>query len=376
VIRWQEQRALPAGVSAILSGSSPRTDQEWKDALRYTDRFQLTFALVKDAPAWVRAQVESDRARNRDRNNRILALLRDVLDVAAGHEIVVLKGIAHWDLFGFRPDDRVQYDLDLYCPGQVAEVRRKLERFVPAPGFQWNGDFYDAAIPIEIDLHDRLWNEKMEGFAAPGVEQFWERRVWSEWEGVRFQTLAPPDALAHAALHMLKHTLHGEARPAHALELAMFLRHHADDQSFWREWRALHPPELQTIEAIAFRFAAEWFGCPLPEEAERLPEKVERWFARHRASPVTAFFEPNKDELALNLCLIESPAAKARVVGRRLFPAKLPRPFSYAVARAVYHLRALIPGIGVVMKNSKVGFSLRRASARLFRITARPHHRD
>jgi hypothetical protein len=91
---------------------------------------------------------------------------------------------------------------------------------------------------------------------------------------------------------------------------------------------------------------------------------------------VTAFFEPNKDELALNLCLIESPAAKARVVGRRLFPAKLPRPFSYAVARAVYHLRALIPGIGVVMKNSKVGFSLRRASARLFRITARPHHRD
>ena len=48
MIRWEEQRDLPAGVAAILAGVPPRTDAEWKDALRYTDRFQLTFALVKD----------------------------------------------------------------------------------------------------------------------------------------------------------------------------------------------------------------------------------------------------------------------------------------------------------------------------------------
>src|SRR5204862_6478981 len=104
----------------------------------------------------------------------------------------------------------------------------------------------------------------------------------------------------------LKHTLHGEARPAHALELAHFLRKHADDEAFWSERRALHPPGLRTIEAIAFRFAAEWFGCPVPQEAAGLPEKVQRWFSHHAALPVTAWFEPNKDELALNLCLIES----------------------------------------------------------------------
>jgi hypothetical protein len=350
VIRWEEQGVLPAGVAAILSGAFPRSDAEWKNALRYADRFQLTFALVKDGPPWVRAQVEADRARNRDRNARLLARLREVLQAAAGFEIVVLKGIGHWDLFGLRADDRVQYDLDLYSPGLPAGVRRVLDPFMPAPGYQWSGDFYDAAIPIEIDLHERLWNEKMEGFAAPGVEQFWERRVWVQCQDIRFQTLAPPDALAYAALHMLKHILHGEARPAHGLELAAFLKNHAGVETFWREWRALHPPELRRIEAIAFRFAAEWFGCPLPEEAASLPDRIERWFERHAASPVTAYFQPNKDELALNLCLIDNPAAKARVIGRRLFPAKLPHPFSYAVARALYHVRALLPAISTMFR--------------------------
>jgi hypothetical protein len=350
VIRWDQQRAVPAGVVAILSGTMPRTDAEWNDALRYTDRFQLTFALVKDGPLWVRERVEADRARNRARNARILSLLRDVQQAAADREIVVLKGIAHWGLFSLCPDERVQYDLDLYAPGRMAELRRVLARFAPPSGFRWNGDYYDAAIPIEIDLHDRLWEERMEGFAAPGVEQFWERRVWTEHQGLRFQTLAPADAVAHAALHMLKHTLHGEARPAHALELAEFLRRHEDDAHFWAKWRTLHPPELRTIEAIAFRFAAEWFGCPLLEEATRLPEKVERWFERHAASPITAHFQPNKDELALNLCLVESVAAKARIVRRRLFPAKLPRPFPYAIARAVFHLRALGPAVRTMLR--------------------------
>jgi Uncharacterised nucleotidyltransferase len=276
--------------------------------------------------------------------------LREVLNAAAEYEIVVLKGIAHWDLFHACPDDRVQYDLDLYCPGRAVQVRRAIERFIPAPGFQWNGDFYDATIPIDIDIHDRLWNQSMEGFAAPAVEQFWERRVWSERDGIRFQTLAPADALCHAALHMLKHILHGEARPAHALELASFLREHKDDQRFWTEWRSLHRQELRTIETVAFRFAAEWFGCPLPEEAGHLPEKVERWFERHAASPVTAFFRPNKDELALNLSLAESPAAKIRIAGRRLFPAKLPRPLPYALERARFHLRALAPAVSTMLK--------------------------
>jgi hypothetical protein len=337
-------------VAAILSGASPRTDQDWKEALRYTDRFQLTFALVKAGPLWVRAQVEANRVRNRQRIARIIDRFREVQQAAQGFDIAVLKGFAHWELFRREPDARVQYDLDLYCPGHVPQVRRALEALAPLPDYQWNGDFYDASIPIEIDLHERLWDEAMEGFPAPGVEQFWARRVWTSVEGIRFQSLAPPDALAFATLHMLKHVLHGDARPAQALELALFLRQHADDERFWAEWRRLHPPELRRLQAIAFRFAAEWFGCPVPPEAARLPSKVERWFERHAASPVTAFFQPNKDELALNLCLLESVTAKARVVARRLFPARLPQPFSYAVSRGLFHLRALAPAVTTMLR--------------------------
>ena len=350
MIRWHEQRALPAGVAAILSGASPCTNADWKDALRYTDRHQLTFALVKNGPDWVRAQVDADRARNRDRNSRIVDRFREVQAATAGVEVVVLKGFTHWDLFHLQPDDRVQYDLDIYCPGRFTAVRDALQGLMPRADFRWNGDFYDAAIPIGIDLHDRLWNEAMEGFAAPGVEQFWERRVWSSVAGIRFQTLAPADALAYATLHMLKHCLHGEARPAQALELASFLRHHAHDDRFWTEWLELHPPELRRLQAIAFRFAAEWFGCPLREEARCLSPDVERWFERHAASPVTAFFQPNKDELALNLALIDGAGAKARVVGRRLFPVQWPRPFSYAVARGWFHLRALAPALSTMFR--------------------------
>jgi len=182
----------------------------------------------------------------------------------------------------------------------------------------------------------------MEGFAAPGVEDFWGRRVWME--------AAPPDAVAFAALHMLKHILHGDARPAHGLELASFLRHHELDDPFWAEWRALHPLALRRLEGIAFRFAAEWFGCPLPEEAARLPAEIERWFERFAAAPITSFFRPNKDELALNLCLIEGRWTRARVAARRLFPVKWPRPFSYALARGAFHLRALAPAVSTMLR--------------------------
>jgi hypothetical protein len=149
---------------------------------------------------------------------------------------------------------------------------------------------------------------------------------------------------------MLKHILHGDARPAHAFEIASFLRCHPEGDAFWTDWRALHPPELRRLQSISFRFAMEWFGCPAPREAVQLGTKVEAWFARFAASPITCFFRPNKDELALNLALIEGNLTKARVASRRLFPMQWPRPFSYAIKRAGFHLRALLPAISTMLR--------------------------
>ena len=345
MIRWEET-PVPAGVAAILSGRLP-DDGDLEAALDYADRFQLTLTLDVRTP-----RVERARARNVERNARMLQALGEILE-AAGERLpfVVLKGFTHAGLFPLPPDQRIQYDLDLFSPGNEAGFRHIVRRFAEnARHYRWNGDYYDPNMPVYVDWHERLWDGRMEGFGAPGIEEFWERRVWMEAGGLRFQTLAPADAVGFAALHMLKHILHGDARPVHAYEMAAFLRHHAEGDGFWAEWRRLHRPELRMLEGISFRFAAEWFGCGAPPEARELPEAVEQWFGRFRASPIVSYFRPNKDELALNLCLAESGAARARVAARRLLPVQWPRPLSYALARAGFHLRALGPALGTLWR--------------------------
>ena len=343
MIRWNEQSAIPKGVAAILSGTEPSTEADWREALDYADRFQLTPQLNVESP-----RVERARGWTIQRNARILKLAKEILASLPGnYEILILKGFAHENLFHVKQNSRIQYDLDLFSPELAPEILLFIAKIKE---YQWKGDYYDLEIPIQIDFHQTLWNERMEGFPAPGIEKFWNRRVWSEFQGLRFQTLAPPDALGFAALHMLKHILHGDARPAHGLEIASFLRHHPEGDEFWGKWREWHSPELRRLEAIAFRFAAEWFGCPAPPEANQFPSAIEEWFARCAASPITSYFRPNKDELALNLLLIDGKLGKARVAARRLFPLQWPKPFSYALSRGAFHLRALPAALAALFR--------------------------
>ena len=58
--------------------------------------------------------------------------------------------------------------------------------------------------------------------------------------GADLAVLSPPDAVAYAALHLLKHVLHGDTKPFHVYEIASFLHRHAEDEAFWRQWRGLH----------------------------------------------------------------------------------------------------------------------------------------
>jgi hypothetical protein len=309
---------------------------------------------------------------------------------------VVLKGFSNWGQFSADPQSRLQYDLDLYCPEKAAWARDALidlgyesilggEEFptdhLPAlvrkTGWQWRGDFFDPDIPISVELHFRLWDEKTEGFSAPGVEEFWSRRVKRSLDGLTYLALDPADALAYTALHLLRHLLRGDVRAANIYELAYFLDRHAGDHDFWIRWGNLHGPDLRRLEAVCFRLAAAWFECRLSPiaqtEVDALPAPVERWFEQCAAGPAAAFFRPNKDELWLHFCLLDSASKKFSVLRRRLVPTRLPGPLDsvflpearmtwrlrlrkrwqyagYVAGRGWFHARALLPTLSRMLR--------------------------
>jgi hypothetical protein len=364
---WLNCPGLPAGAAAVLAAlhlAEPRpealtclNDGERAAALDFCHHAGLTLLVPDVLPA----------ATARDAANNLLRLR--VLDTTyrwlAGLpvEFVALKGITQCPLFGIRPQDRAQSDIDLYCPRETVAIARDalmaagylpiagLEAFptdhLPAmmrpTSWQWRGDFFDPEMPLAIELHFQFWNPRLERLAAEGVDAFWTRRVRRTVGGADLAVLSPVDAVAYAALHLLKHVLHGDTRPFHVYEIASFLQGHAEDETFWTDWRGLHSDTLRRLQTVGFLLAEAWFGCRLApavrEEAERLPGATRVWFEEFATSPAVQRFRANKDELWLHLSLLGSKLDKLRVARRRLIPANLPPPAratSTASSSAVY----------------------------------------
>jgi hypothetical protein len=360
-------RGLPAGAAAALAAlhfAEPRpeglarlNDDEREEALDFCHHSGLTL-LVRDV------QLE---ATARDAANNLLRLrvLEETYGWLSGLgvEFMALKGITQCDLFGIRAEDRAQSDIDLYCPRETVETARDallaagylpiagLEAFptdhLPAlmrpSRWQWRGEFFDPEMPLAIELHFQFWNPQLECLPAEGIDGFWTRRVRRPVGGADLAVLSPVDAVAYAALHLLKHVLHGDTKPFHVYEVASFLQGHADDEAFWTEWRRFHSDTLRRLETVGFLLAESWFGCRLAaavrEEVERLPGATRRWFEEFGTSPAAQRFRANKDELWLHLSLLESRRDAWRVARRRLIPSNLPPPSratSTASSRAVY----------------------------------------
>ncbi len=292
----------------------------------------------------MRERIAVNLTENTERLARVRALQDQVSDwlTAAGIQYIFLKGTTQSPHFVSDPRLRPQYDLDLFCPPQDAprawdlltergyEPVEKpgdhptdhLPALVRKTGWEWRGgSHFDPEIPLAIEVHLQFWDERTERLRATGVDEFWERRSG--------QALDTPDALAYAALHLLRHLLRGSARACNVYEIAWFLEHHAADEQLWNRWRELHAPELRRLEVIAFRLAREWFGCALgpvaEEEVSGLPARVEEWFEAFAFSPLESEFHPNKDELWLHLALLDSTPDKLAVIRRRLLP-QLPGP--------------------------------------------------
>lgn len=265
-------------------------------------------------------------------------------------EMVALKGITQCALFGIRPEDRGQSDIDLYCPRESLEAAWNalvdagyepieglealptdhLPALMKPTDWQWRGDFFDPEMPLAIELHFQFWNPQLERLAAEGVDAFWTRRVRREVGGACLTVLNLQDAVGYSALHLLKHVLHGDTKPFHVYEIASLLHGHADDDVFWQAWSGMHSASLRRLEAVSFLLAEAWFGCRVApavrEEIGRLPETTRVWFEEFATSPAVQRFRANKDELWLHLSLLDSWEDGWQVARRRLIPGNLPPP--------------------------------------------------
>ncbi len=354
---------LPPIARALLDGlniSNPSAEGlrrlrpgDWPALVAFCDRSQLTLVLGalhrSSLPPEVRRRIEEDASKNERKFARLKREFRAIAAALASRDIpfVVLKGFTHSPLFTPDPLLRAQGDIDLWCRAdrvfdayaallalgyipQSETENRHLPPLVPARPWQWRGDYHDPELPIGVDLHYRLWDEKLERIRAPGVEEFWDRRIEVPFEGGAIQALAPADALAFAALHQLLHVLRGDARLQRAWEIASFLDRHASDEAFWNLWADLHPPALRRLECVVFRLSAAWFGGRLAprvlDETGELPEPVRNWLDRRALDPVENLFTPNKNELWLHLALIDTRIGRLLVFRRRMFPLRLLHP--------------------------------------------------
>jgi hypothetical protein len=279
-----------------------------------------------------------------------------------GIEFVLLKGFTHGADFGIDPVRRYQSDLDFLCqPADIARAQAALQQLGYRPQgsaelsdnhlrplvkpftWQWRGDYFDPDLPISIELHHTLWSSAHDRIQVPDIHHFWNRRTTLRIDGRTVPALAASDRIAFAALHVLRHILRNDASPAHTFELASVLTERADDDAFWQAWKQVPDGEFRALQAIAFQFAREWFGCTLSPLAEQecraLPEPVHAWFRSYAYSPLINLVQPNKDAVWLHMALLPGRIDRVMVALRKLVPMRLPPGKFWSRVR--YHALAL-----------------------------------
>jgi predicted MFS family arabinose efflux permease len=354
--RFQNSRIPPYAIALLeslqFSGANRKGlevlgDSEWTKLLALCDASQLTLLLGHFCrpflPDWVRARIDRNYSDNADRFDRLSAAVFEISDCLRDQSIdfALLKGFAHSPDLTPDPLLRAQGDIDIWClPDRILEAKnalsdlgyraiskskgRHLDPMVRDTDWEWRGDYFAPDLPIPVDLHYQLWDAEMEYIPGPQENEFWVRRCSALIGNRKIPVLASADAVAFAALHVMMHLLHGDVRLQRVWELAYVLENRSRDEQFWLHWQSLYSPEIRQLQVTAFLLSERWFGCALPdliiEEAARISPDVSLWIRQYGLSPVEALFVPNKAELWLNLCFLNSFSDKARVFSRRLLP--------------------------------------------------------
>jgi Uncharacterised nucleotidyltransferase len=331
-------------------------DTDWEKLLDFCDLAHLTLPLAQvartDFPVWVVRRLEKNAADLALRFERVRAWYIEVAETLEQARIshLVIKGFTQSPEYVKDPRLRFQSDLDLYCPPEyITKARGALEQIgyktvgeldsrnadhlqsMSRPGnWTWKGNMYDPEMPVSIELHHCLWNERVNLIAIPEVKDFWDRRVIRRLENFSFPALNTVDQLGYFALHILRGIISGEWIVQHVRELAVFLQSHAEDEQFWQEWNLAHSNHLRTLESIAFSLARMWFSCTLPatvcSQIASLPAVQEKWIERYAGASLEVMFRRNKDGKLLQLLLTQSWVTRRAALRRAIIPTIMTRP--------------------------------------------------
>ena len=337
-------------------------DDKWRELLDFADLSHLTLTISQlpnhGFPDWVIERLRGNVQQNAERYERVKSTYIEAsaaLDDAQV-EHIVLKGFTQSPHYVSNPRLRLQSDIDLFCQTEdIERARTALEAIgyesdkslhngradhLPAlirlGSWQWQGNHYDPAMPLSIELHFALWNEGLTFLPIPDVKSFWERRIFRMVEGVAFAGLSDGDHLAYLALHILRNIVVGDWVIHHVYELANFLHNHAEDQEFWQCWKQTYSKRLRMLAAIAFVHAGCWFHCKMNEEVEaeidQLPEEIKSWLRTFAGSSLEGMFRLNRDWVWLHTALLPAAKDKRRVISSALIPTHIPKKSSKAIS--------------------------------------------
>jgi hypothetical protein len=394
---------MPAEVLALisalqLSGAGNRqlielADAQWRSLLEFCDVAHLTLPLAQllpdGFPQWVVDQLRKNLVDNALRFDRVVATYRETAAALehAGVEHIVIKGFTQAPDYVADPRLRRQGDLDIFCPPEKIETAQRALKaigyetlcedvsyaladhgpsLVRTGNWKWKGNPFDPEMPIDIELHFCLWNERVSHIGDPGTERFWERRKVREVAGLRFSCLSPIDHLVHLTLHIVRNLFLGDWIIHHVRELAVFLHSHANDEVFWQSWHETRTASQGSFAAIAFYHACAWFGCLLhplaAHEIDSLPASHRSWLQYFSGSALEIMFAPNKDALWLQLGFLCSRREQWRVFKRTLIPSRIGSIRSPGVQ---VRNKRLIHSAGRPLWKQYAGYLLSRTAAHL-----------
>ncbi len=338
-----------ANVEALLE----LTQDEWQSLLKFCDLAHLTLLLsqveTSAFPSWVADRLKQNRLDNAARFERVKATYQEAATALreANVDYILFKGFTQAPEYVGDSRLRMQSDLDFYCPQEmIGRAQAALQAIGYEPegtldysradheptmirrgDWQWRGNMFDPDMPLSIELHFCLWNERSLLISLPEVSNFWERRIVRSMDGISFPALNPVDHLGYLSLHILRGLLSSDWIIHHVHELATFLHRHANDDEFWRAWKQSHSSAFRAVEAIAFYHAVSWFCCDIHEEVSKTfqqqnPE-LREWLSRFTGSSLEGMFQQNKDWVWLHAALLSSPTEKRRLIRRLLIPTKV-----------------------------------------------------